>query len=256
MVFFKFQKLKKLNRKIIIEKLKLDGLLLSDLEDHCKSDKELVIIAIQENPYAIQFAALPLRDDVEVVEAALRAYYSSSKPNPGGYCIINYASERIRDDEDLLLSWLQYDHELVLNFPENYLSEEYFMKKAVSKNPMVLFYGSQEIKNNRQLVLLGAKNGAWFLSETGFSQFHTDREIMLEACKSESYFLEILHDQFKNDHDFVLEVLKNCNTGTSVIRFIPNSILIDKEIIINGFLLNRELLLLVLRNRDSSLNCV
>lgn len=85
-------------KQYFLEHVKLDGLKLSDLSEELRSDKEIVLAAIEQNPYAIQFASQKLRDDEEVVEAALKKRSSiySSIPNPGGNSVLNMLLHELR----------------------------------------------------------------------------------------------------------------------------------------------------------------
>ncbi len=234
----------------IIETLNENGLKLVDLDDHYKADKEMVILAIKENPYAIQFAAPQLRDDIEILESAYQRHCTSVRfKNPGKKSIIEYASPALQNNMEHLLRLLKYDSSLIHSFPYHYLQEEYFMKQAVSRNGTVIRYASQEIKNNRAIVLEAAKENGIFLQIQSFQQFVNDREIMMAACISHAGVIELLLDEFKNDLSFVVELLKNADCGGNAIRHLPAAILQNKEVIFNGFILNKYLLLAVIRNK-------
>lgn len=130
------------------------------------------------------------------------------------------------------------------------MCEEYFMKQAVKSNGLTILFAGPEIQSNREIVLLAAKKNGIFLTYPSFNQFLNDREIMLEACKSHPNVIEILPDHFKNDYQFAFEILSTSNGGGSAIRTFPESIRYDKEIILNGFLLNSDLLRPVLNKID------
>lgn len=236
-----------MKRDEIKEKLKANGLLLAELDQETKEDKELVILAVTENPFSIQFASEALRDDLEVLTAAYKAksFFREYK-NPGGRSIIGYASQEQQNSIDLLLTLLKYDSGLIHHFPRHYLQEEYFMKKAVARNGIVIRFADEKIRYNRDLVLIAAKENGAFLMDNGFNHFLMDREVALNACISNSNVIEYLPDEFKNDKNFVQGVLKNSYVGALMLQHFPRSILKQKDVILDGFVENFDLITFVL----------
>jgi hypothetical protein len=261
-----------MNRSEIIEQLKADGLSIGNLDETKKADEELVIIALQQNglalqylsesqkankklvllavtqnPFAIQFAATALRDHEKVLTQAYQRYPFWWFENPGGLDVIDYASPAQGTNMKLLLRLLKYDSELIFRFPEHYLHEEYFMQKAVAINGKVIKFASLTIQYSRSIVLAAAKSNACFMLSPPFDQFWTDREIMLAACISDSDVFNVLPRAFKYDVSFIVKVLKNSRAARKNLLSLPKIILHHKEVILNGFELNPDLLLLALK---------
>jgi len=229
--------------------LKQNGLSLAYLSEPMKVDKRIVLLAIEQNPYSIQFAAQSLIDDLEILKAAYcRDYIFSNFQNPGQLNLIQYASIEIQNNIVILLELLTYSISIVHFFPPNFLSEEYFMSQAVTKNGTIIEYASDEIKNNRNIVLDAAKSNGHFMHYSDFNQLINDREMMLTACISNSSVIEVLPDDFKNDLDFVLELVKNSDCSSNL-QFLPEEFLYNKKVILNGFYHNYRLLLNVIRDK-------
>ena len=235
--------------ELISTALKQNGLALAYLSELVKADKKIVLLAIEQNPYSIQFAAQSLIDDLEILKAAYsRDNIASNFENPGQLNLIQYASIEIQSNIVILLELLTYSSSLIHSFPPNFLSEEYFMSQAVTKNGTIIEYASDEIKNNRNIVLAAAKSNGNFMSYQRFNQFINDREIMLAACFSNSNVIKYLPHDFKNDLDFVLELLKKSDCSSNL-QFFPEEFLYDKKVILNGFHYNYRLLLNVIRDK-------
>jgi hypothetical protein len=256
-----------MNRSEIIEQLKADGLTIGNLDDSQKADEELVSIALQQNglalqylsesqkankklvllavtqnPFAIQFAAPALRDNEKVLTQAYQRFPFLWSENPGGLDVIDYASPAQRSNLKLLLRLLKYDFELIFRFPEHYLQEEYFMQKAASIHGEVINHASLSIRYNRSIVLAAAKSRSRFILSPLFDRFWTDREIMLAACSTDSDVFDVLPRTFKYDPSFFIKVLKNSRVSPKNLITLPKIILHNKEVILNGFELNSELL--------------
>lgn len=233
----------KADEELVSIALQKNGLALQYLSDSQKANKKLVLLAVSQNPFAIQFASPALRDNEKVIIQAYQRYQSSWwSENPGGLNVINYVSQAQRSNLKLLLRLLKYDFELIFRFPEHYLQEEYFMQKAVSINGEVINHASLSIRYNRSIVLAAAKSRARFILSPLFDRFWTDREIMLAACSTDSDVFDVLPRAFKYDPSFFIKLLKTSRVSPKNLITLPKVILHNKEVILNGFELNTELL--------------
>lgn len=240
-----------MNRLEIINTIKSDGLKLALISEENRNDKQIVRVALEQNPYALQFVGSKLNNDFEVVEYAfINKKEMVNYENPGGLSLIEYAYHSFRINEEILLNLLKYDLSLITYFPSHYLQEEYFMKKAVAKNGSVIRFANHNIKNNREIVLVAAKENGHFLLDNAFAQFYNDREIMLEGCVSNSNIIEdILPSEFKYDFEFVKELFSRtkCYVG-SIKKNIPENIWRNKDFVLSSFILNSDLLLSVIND--------
>lgn len=231
----------------IIKVLKHNGLMLAEMSEVYRNDKQMVLFALENNPFALQYVGAKLIDDFEVVEYAyINKRSFANYENPGDLSLIQYTSQSFRSNEKVLLKLLRYDGLLINYFPAHYLQEVYFMKQAVSKNGMIMLLADENIKNNREIVLIAAKENGYFLSHSSFVQYHNDREMMLEGCISNVNLIESITSEFKNDFDFAKELFSKtkCPIHAMVNNFSEN-IWRNKDFILSAFVLNQELLLKV-----------
>ncbi len=75
----------------IIELLSINGLVLQYLSSECRQDREIVNVAIHQNPLAFEFADLSLRDNDDFASKAIKLHLAN----------YTYISERLKDSYEL-----------------------------------------------------------------------------------------------------------------------------------------------------------
>lgn len=112
------------NKQEVLDVVRMNGMKLKDVSERLKDDKEVVIEALGNCGYASQYASRRLLDDRDVIETAIYC------GNPGALIM---ASERLRDDEDLVLL-------------------------CVKRSPHLLEYASDSIKDNIYVVMIASRS--------------------------------------------------------------------------------------------------
>jgi hypothetical protein len=240
-------------REEIVRILERNGLKLSELSHELRNDKDLALIAIKSNPFSFQFVGELLIDDYGLIKFAYKyKKFSLNYNNPGGLELIEYCPIEIRHNVNFLLELLEFDFSIWKYFPEHYLNEEYFMKQAVSFNSQIITRAGEHLKNNREIVLIAAKNNGYFLNSTEFEHFVFDREIILEGCISNSSLInEKLPAVYKNDFLFIKELFERSRVyPISYTDVFPTELLFNKELVVCGLPENFELLMRVINERD------
>ena len=135
--------------KLIKKALKENGDLLEILPEKYKSKKEYVLPAVKSDPYVIKECSDEMRDDKDIVMAALQE---------DSNWILYYASDRLKDDYEVVF-------------------------KAVKVDPCNLQYASEALRDNRDIVLRAVKNYGGVLEDAS-ERLQQDDELRKIAAKN------------------------------------------------------------------------
>jgi len=140
------------------------------------NNKEQVLNIVTANGEQLQFADSELKNDKEVVLAAVTGY-------PGGHGrALNYASESLKNDREIVAS-------------------------AVASRGIALEFASDELKSDIEIVSLAIKDDGWAI-RYAHSQFRNNKQIALIALAHKKYgdtgiFLKLLSEELLQDIDFL-----------------------------------------------------
>ncbi len=137
------------NRNLVKKALHENGYLLSVLPESYQVDKALVMIAVKNYPNALDYCSEELLDDIDVINAALQEDSEE---------VLSYASTRLQSDYDLVY-------------------------KAVKVDPLNLQYASDELRDNREIVTCALKTYGGVLEDAS-ERLQADEELKELASKN------------------------------------------------------------------------
>lgn len=137
------------DRKLVKKALHENGYLLSVLPESYQADKELVMIAVKNYPNALDYCSEELLDDIDVITAALQEDSEE---------VLSYASERLQSDYDLVY-------------------------KAVKIDALNLQFASDELRDNRDIVIRALKTYGGVLEDAS-ERLQADEELKELASKN------------------------------------------------------------------------
>ena len=88
---------------VVLAAVKTHGFALRHASDRMKDDKELVLAAVKQNGWALRYASPLLQDDKDVVLAAVKIH-GYGPPAFGGPRHLQWASDRLKSDTDVLVA--------------------------------------------------------------------------------------------------------------------------------------------------------
>ena len=228
------------NKAFMLSAVKKDGAALRSASDSLKEDVELVCAAVNQDSFALMHAPPALQSNRSVILSALRCEKRHSAIN-----ILRVASEDIRKDREIVLAaiarskGLYYGHEI---FPTGLLSDKDIIFAAITSADSALHVYRKKIPPELQadkdiLFAVAAKHGAEvFLYAPDILK--TDKDVVLrilEVAKDRLYsgkVWEAVPPALKSDTD-VLRALCLYNPSTMA-RFadkalVSTAIAADKE---------------------------
>ncbi|MBR3402018.1 MAG: DUF4116 domain-containing protein [Parasporobacterium sp.] len=137
------------DKKLIRQVLREDGALLQFLPEKYKSDKTYVLIAIKSDPNAIKYCSEELRDNEDIIKAALQEDSED---------ILSFASDRLRDDYDIVLKAVKVDA-LNLQYASDRLRDNKdIVLRALKTYGGVLEDASERLQNDEELIRIAEQN--------------------------------------------------------------------------------------------------
>jgi Domain of unknown function (DUF4116) len=242
------------NPQIVETAVKKDGLALEFACDTLRQDRDIVLKAVSNHGGAIFFASEDLRDDKEVVLTAIKNMKGGSMSftwvNTGN---IQYASERLQKDRDVLLAIAaiesdilshssipeemrqqmksdrdfalqmirhhdgKYKHyaDILGNFEESIRSDREVVLEAVKVHGTALQYASIELRNDREVVLAAVNTRYPWVMDRG------------DPLHSYRYASEAL----RNDPEIAMAAVKN---NGCVLEYLPDSFRNDPKYVEAG----------------------
>ena len=243
------------SRDVAEQILPCDGLLLGNLSEQLRDDKDLVLAAVRQDGIALTFASKRLKSDPDVVRAAVQQDGRS----------ISSASDKLkRDPEIALIACTQNYHAFFsVGVPNNMpdvaiaaLRQEFnsdktanvmihalqgmpqadrrFYKEALDANPKALMHCLEPIVSDKELVApVVAKDGT--LLKYCNRELRDDRELVLSAVKFKGAALQYASYSLRNDPDIALTAIES--SYAAMLRLGPK-LAADREFVKKALLIN------------------
>lgn len=206
------------------------------LDEKFKDNKELVIKFIESNPNLvgkniIKNASDRLKDDEDVVSLAVINHATG----------FQYASNRLKNDKNFVKetikkidSYLKNKYKDVQNLDPEFIK---YTENLIILN--ILKNVSEELKNDKEILLSAISITPEAIKEAG-KELKNNRDFILEAIKIDSFVLYYVSSKFQNDKELVLEAVKQ---KSYVLVTASNKLKNDKEVVLeavkqNGYALS------------------
>lgn len=159
------------------------------------------------------------RDDKEIVLLGLRRIRSD------GGCL-QYVSERLRDDEDVVLLAIEEDPEGLREASYRWRDDKEMVVKAISHHWWSLAWASDRLKADKELVLMALKGGQKNHKNDTFHRFvnrermkelidvslMVDPDVVKEAVSLNYQFMTFAPYSLKGDPNFILPFIKELDS--------------------------------------------
>ena len=224
--------------KIAVEK---DGTYISYVSEELKKNREFVKIALKQNGYAFMDVSDYYADDREMLLFALKnlgTIYSYMLQNDEYVGLICFASDRLKDDEEIVIEASKEDMKAFQYASKRLKSDKSFIFKLLSEI-------SKYSKNNPEYDELDYFID--FIFKTIDKTYKTDKDFFLKLVKIDGQLLKKASSKLKNDLEIGIEAIKN---DPNAVDFLSETIKNHKEIIslLKDSKLNSE------KNSDSETN--
>eukprot|EP00971_Amphidinium_carterae_P237128 4706302-Amphidinium_carterae.2 len=168
------------------------------LSDEFKCDDEIVLVAVEQCGWALQFAAESCKRDTHIVLSAVQQ----------DGLALEFASACCRGDPEIVMAAVRQNG-MALEFAEdNCRSDPDIVLEAVQQSGCALDYATESYQGDREIVLAAVQN-TWTALELADESFCSDREIVLLAAQQDFSALELAADELLEDSTFAPEQKTN-----------------------------------------------
>lgn len=237
-VLSRFAALKYASEQIQNDKEFIAGIILKkpelyvSLSDEIKKDKQFNLLLLSKDG-SLLYKMEKYNDDEEIIEAAL----------PNNYYSLSRASDRIKNDTELLISWvdkgLKFELEAVGQVP---LNDKRFIECLIKNKyykPDIAKYMGNNIRSDRKIIRSLISDSVSLNNQSNAVAFNyasqdlkKDKEFIRELMFINSYIFTYVDDSIKHNKQFVLELfnINNPEMIGALINSIPEDLRDDKEI--------------------------
>ena len=178
-----------------LEKFKKEIISLSN--EKLKVDKEVILAAVKQNGYALQYADEKLKANKEVILAAVKQDGNT----------LQYADKKLKANKEVVLAAVKQSGGALQYADEKLKADKKFILAAVKENGYALEYADEKLKANKEVVLAAVKENGYAL-EYADEKLKADKKIVLAAVKQDVSALDYVDDSLKNDPD-ILKILES-----------------------------------------------
>lgn len=205
------------SEKILPKEKNIDRKMVEEFE----SDKQLALKILDKHPNNIKFISSILRDDKDVIKLVV------SKPGLGR--ALEYASERLRDDDEIAMIALLDNPGVFSILSKRLRGKRDFVDKIIQKSPFELRYASDELKNDKDLMRsVVLKSPA--LIDIFPNKFRDDDEFMRSLIEMNADLLMFSSESLRDNKDLVVKVIPK-STTEEVFQSLSERLKKDPEIL-------------------------
>eukprot|EP00971_Amphidinium_carterae_P300397 5968671-Amphidinium_carterae.1 len=177
---------------------------LAPLPEHYRADREIVLVAVKVNGYALQYAAEECKaeeckSDREIVLAAMQDGYAPA---------LQYAAEECKSDRRIVLAAVQQFGQALQYAAEDCKTDRGIVLEAVQQSGQALEYAAVECKADHAIVLAAVKQSAHALRHAA-EECTADREIVMAAVRHDPNFIRFAADELLLDSTFAPEAKRD-----------------------------------------------
>jgi len=152
------------------------GMMLYDVPEELKADRELVLTAVRQKEEAFQFAAAALQADRHFVLDAVRL----------NAAVLPYISAALRGDREIVLAAVRRRGELLSCLSSEFRADQEVVMSAVKQHGLAFRYAAESLRADKNLVIASVEQNAGALAYAA-EALRSDREVLSAALRSKDY---------------------------------------------------------------------
>eukprot|EP01080_Neovahlkampfia_damariscottae_P009253 gene9253-1340_t len=173
------------DKKLIIQAVNINPLILEYVSDRLKNDNDIYMTAFKKNSMSIKFLPEEYKSNEEIIIEGIKQHVKS----------LYFVSLKLKNDPNFMLRAFDINQSSIEYISDILKDSKDFFSKVLQKNGKMLKYSSKNLKNQKDLVLLAFEN--YF---NDLSKLHDDVNVLQDVGMN-----------LKNDSDVVLKALKMGN---------------------------------------------
>jgi hypothetical protein len=210
----------KKDQEVVLEAVKQYGYALEYADDSLKKDKDFVLAAVKKNGRVLIYADDSFKKDKDFVLAAVKENTAA----------LEYADDSFKKDKDVVLAAVKQNGYALYYAADSLKKDKEFMFVAINLDRLfrvALQYADDSLKKDKEVVLAAVKQKGFALNYADDS-FKKDKDVVLAAVKQDGSALEYADDSLKKDKEVVLAAVKQYGRA---LKYADDSLKKDKEVV-------------------------
>lgn len=172
--------------------------LLQYANSNLTNNKEFMLKAIKEDGFLINYASEELKNDTDLILGALEETRNGE--------ILKDVSEELRGNKEFMIKAVEQSFEGLKFASKELQNDKEVVLKAVQHAPSEFVYASENLKNDKEfmLELLQCSNISGLALEYASEELKRDKDVVLTAVKTNGGALEYASEELQNDKEVVL----------------------------------------------------
>ena len=178
---------------------------LADAPKSIKSDPEIVLAAVKEWGWALQYASKSLKSDPKIVLSAVKQDGMA----------LEYASNSLQSDPKIVLSAVKQDGNALEFASKSLQSDPKIVLAAVKNGEKALEYASKNLQSEPKIASAALRSRTLHMVQCwapdflkADEKFTSDSKFVLDALKVNASLLEYVGKKFRSDPKFALVAVK------------------------------------------------
>lgn len=191
------------NRSFVVQMVNRDGAFLQYAKPRWQDDYEIVLMALRRDEESVnytcslKYASERLRDNTDLVLESVSNIT----------CGFKYASERIKNDPEIVLEAVEKNCDKAVQYASRRLREDdQLALRLIAIKFNSIYYFEPEVKRKVLLQTIDQHGWEFHYGELGFSD---DKEVVLAAISKLGRSLAWASDRLKDDKEVVLKAIEN-----------------------------------------------
>jgi Domain of unknown function (DUF4116) len=159
-----------------------------------RKNKEIVMAAVTQDGYALEYADESFKKDKDVVMAAV---------TQNGYAL-KYADESFKKDKDVVMAAVTYDHSTLQYADRSLKRDKEFVMAAVTQNGYALEYADESLTKDKDVVIAAVTQDGRALFRGADESLTKDKDVVIAAVTQNGYVLESVDKSLRKDKDVVM----------------------------------------------------
>jgi len=196
---------------------------LSFFSTRLRDDEEVVNAAIAQREYSATWASLRLRSDIRIISL--------------GENLIPY-----KNDKEIVMAAVKENGKALRHASEELQADKKIIMQALKKDGRALLFASKSLKADKEVVMEAVKQDGHSF-EYASKELRSDKEVVMEAVKQQGRSFEYASKELQADKDVVIATIKS--GYPDVLRYhseITKKLRADKEVMMAAVKKNGEVL--------------
>jgi hypothetical protein len=194
----------------------------SVLPEEIKNDINFIRILLKNNGNALEFLSNEHKSNKELVLIAVE--------EDGGWAF-RFAADELKNDREFIITCLERSRKTQLRFfLHNFKSDRELVLLAVQRNGAALEYASLDFQSDKEIVTLSiTDDNKGEALKFAAKELQDDREFIIATININAEILKFVSDNFKGNRDFIIEVVSKNGLA---LEYIDKNLIGNRKIVL------------------------